>query len=65
MDPVVADLVVRLNPNLRELYEERAAVREFNGGLSRELAEAMALLDVIRMHPDEACACLRGSGHLI
>ncbi len=65
MDPVVTDLVVRLNPNLRELFEERAAVREFNGGLSRELAEAMALLDVIRMHPEETCACLRGSGHLI
>lgn len=65
MDPVVADLVARLNPNLRELFEERAAVREYDGGMTRELAEALALLDVIRMHPLEACACLRGFGHLI
>ncbi len=65
MDPVVADLLARLNANLRELFEERAAIREFDGGLHPELAEAMALLDVIRMHPREFCACLRGSSHLI
>ncbi len=65
MDEVVVDLVRRFNPNLRELFEERAAVREFEGGLSRELAEALAVLDVIRMHPEEACICLRRSGHLI
>lgn len=65
MDPVVADLLERLNANLRELFEERAAVREFDGGLHPELAEAMALLDVIRMHPEEVCLCLRGCSHLI
>ncbi|HRN76893.1 hypothetical protein [Ottowia sp.] len=41
MDPVVADLLARLNANLRELFEERAAVREFDGGLHPELAEAI------------------------
>ena len=28
--------------NLREFYEERAAIREFDGGLSRSKAESLA-----------------------
>jgi hypothetical protein len=32
----------------RELYEERAGIREFDGGLPREEAEARAREDVIR-----------------
>ena len=53
-DEVVADLVSRLDAGLREAFEERAAIREFDGGISRELAEALALLDVIRQYPKEA-----------
>ena len=52
-DEVVADLVSRLDADLREAFEERAAIREFDGGLNRELAEALALLDVIRQYPEE------------
>jgi hypothetical protein len=43
----------------REVYEERAAIREYDGGLPRELAEHHALLDVLdlmktksRQYPD-------------
>jgi hypothetical protein len=51
---VVADLVSKLDAGLREAFEERASLREFDGHLTRELAEALALLDVIRQYPKEA-----------
>ena len=41
---IVADLVSKLDANLVEAFEERAAIREFDGGINRELAEALALL---------------------
>jgi len=44
----VQDLVGRPNAGDRELYEERAAIREFDGLQPRALAEALALLDVLR-----------------
>jgi hypothetical protein len=56
-DDTVAALVAALDDNLRELWEERAAVREHDGNQPRELAEAMALLDVVRMKTPEAFAC--------
>ena len=40
------DLVDRLGAADRELYEERAAIREHDGLLPREHAEALALLGV-------------------
>lgn len=40
------DLVSRLNAARREIYEERASVREFDAGLPRAYAECAALLDV-------------------
>ena len=55
---IVADLVSKLDANLVEAFEERAAIREFDGGLNRELAEALALLDVIRQYPKEVLALL-------
>ena len=45
------DLVGRLNAGDRELFEERAAIREFDGLQPRALAEALALLDVLRLRP--------------
>lgn len=48
---IVSELVLRLDGNLRENYEERAAIMEFDGGLSRDHAECLALLDVVRRHP--------------
>lgn len=50
-DPAIADLVARLDAKQRELFEERAGIREFEGGLPRESAEYLALLDVLRLHP--------------
>lgn len=51
-NPLVASLVRRLSTDLRDDYEERAAIMEFDGSLTREHAEALALLDVIHRHPD-------------
>ena len=48
---IVADLVQRLHPDLREDYEERAGIIEFDAAQPRELAEALAMLDVLRRHP--------------
>jgi hypothetical protein len=47
----VADMVNLLDANLREDYEERAAIMQFDGGLPREHAECLALLNVIRRYP--------------
>jgi hypothetical protein len=55
IDELVAAMVACLDENLYELYQERAAIRQHDSGQSRELAEAMALLDVIRIHPHKAC----------
>lgn len=51
-NPIVASLVQRLSTDLRDDYEERAAIMEFDAVLSRDLAEAHALLDLIQRHPD-------------
>ena len=56
--PNVTDFVDRLDPNLKELYEERAAILEFDAGIQRDLAEALALLMLIRQYPKEVLALL-------
>lgn len=38
-----------LSADLREHYEERAAIIEFDAGMPRRAAEAMALQDVLVM----------------
>lgn len=48
IDPIVGDLLSRLNENLREEFEERAAILEFDANLPRRLAESLGLLDVLR-----------------
>lgn len=50
-NPTVVALVAQLDADLREAWEERAAVMEFDGGMTRELAECMALLELIRQRP--------------
>ncbi len=52
MDPLVADLVSRLDDNLREAFEERAGIIEFEGNLTRAHAECLALLNVLVSHPE-------------
>ncbi|MDO8291090.1 MAG: hypothetical protein Q7T44_17895 [Parvibaculum sp.] len=51
VNPIVADLVSRLDDNHREQFEERAAIMEFDAQLFRDIAECLALLDVLRRHP--------------
>jgi hypothetical protein len=41
-DPVIAAFVKTLDPDEREYFEERAAIAEFEGCLSRAEAEARA-----------------------
>lgn len=48
IDPIVSDLLNRLNDNLREEFEERAAILEFEANYPRRLAESLGLLDVLR-----------------
>jgi hypothetical protein len=57
LDETVAALVSCLDEDLNELWIERASIREHDGGQVRELAEALALLDVIRMKTSAALAC--------
>ncbi len=57
VDEMVAAMVSCLDAGLYELWQERAAIREHDGGQSRELAEAMALLDVIRMNTKAVMSC--------
>lgn len=50
IDPDIATWVLSLDANARELFEERAAIRQYEGGLSRAEAEAEseARNDVLR-----------------
>ena len=50
-DPLVAELVIRLDDALREDFEERAGIMQFDGQLPRGHAECLALLDVLHRHP--------------
>ena len=50
-DPLVAELVERLDVSQREAWEERAAIMQFDGQLPRGHAECLALLDLLCRHP--------------
>lgn len=50
--PLVADMVSKLDAGLREEFEERAAILEFDAAMLRDHAECLALLDVLHRHPD-------------
>lgn len=51
--PFVGNLFERLDENdLLEAWLERSAVVEFDAGQSRPLAEALALIELLRLHPD-------------
>ena len=49
--PVVANLVSQLDASMREEFEERAGIIEFDGKLSRGHAECLALLDLFTQYP--------------
>lgn len=52
IDPLVEEIVSLLDDNQKEEFEERAAIIEFDAHLLRAHAECLALLAVLRRHPD-------------
>ena len=51
-DPLVAELAERLDASQRELFEERASIRQFDAQLPKGEAEALAMLDVVSRYPE-------------
>jgi hypothetical protein len=47
LDPDIARWAASLDANAREFFNERAGIREFEGGLPREDAELEAMNDVL------------------
>ena len=52
IDPVVAEVVELLGEDLREAFEERAAIIEYEAGKARAHAECLALLMILRRNPE-------------
>jgi 5'-deoxynucleotidase YfbR-like HD superfamily hydrolase len=52
VDERVQELIDRLPEELLEAWQERSAIREYDGGFSRPHAEALALLDLLESEPD-------------
>ena len=52
LDPTVAELVQLLDENQREMFEERAGIRQHLAGFETCHAEALALLDVLNRYPE-------------
>ena len=52
VNPLVGEIVDTLPVDLREDYEERAAIMEHDGELPRAEAECRALLSVLRRYPE-------------
>jgi hypothetical protein len=50
--PFVGDVLNLLNAAQMEAWQERCAVVEFDAGLARPLAEALALIELLRHQPD-------------
>lgn len=50
LHPIVSDMVSVLNDDLRDFYEERAGIFEFDGNNDRSLAEALALLEIAKLY---------------
>jgi hypothetical protein len=47
----IIEMLDQLEPDLREDFEERAAIMEYDGNLPRDHAECLALLNILRKHP--------------
>ena len=45
------DLLVRLDADLFYQFTERAGIMEYDGGVDRDEAELLALVDLLRSHP--------------
>lgn len=51
-DALVAALVSKLDDNLREDWEERASIMQFDALLPKGYAESLAMLDLLCRHPE-------------
>lgn len=51
MTSLIADLLERLDAERRYEFEERAGIIEFENGQPRDIAECLALIDLLRMYP--------------
>ena len=51
MPSLIADLLNRLDTERRYEFEEKAGTIEFDSGVTRDEAEALALIDLLRSHP--------------
>ncbi len=47
----IIDMLDRLEPDLREDFEERAAIMQYDGKMPRDHAECLALLYLLKKHP--------------
>jgi hypothetical protein len=45
------DLLVRLDADMHYQFAERAGIIEYDGGVDRDEAELLALVDLLRSHP--------------
>lgn len=55
MDPLVREILEQLEADLRDSFEERAGIIEFDAGLERAHAECLALLAVLSRNPEALC----------
>ena len=51
MTSLIADLLERLDDERRYEFEERAGIIEVENGQPRDLAECLALIDLLRSYP--------------
>lgn len=58
LEKMASSIFTAFNQDMREAWEERSGVREFDGGLPRPVAEFMALVDVANLDHDEFIAVL-------
>jgi len=52
LSSTVSHFVESFDTNLREEFEERAAIMEYDANVDRGHAECLATLEVLRRHPD-------------
>jgi len=52
IDALVAAMVSTFDDALREDFEERAGIIEFEANVPRAHAECLALIDILRRHPE-------------
>lgn len=57
---VVAGETMWWSPELKDEFDERAGIREYDGGMPRRDAEIMAFCEIARRHPEETK--FRGAG---